>query len=169
MFGTWCMCFTSTVMFGTCCICVSQSHQCLVLVVLAFHNYNFRRIISSKWVSQVWEVFVMTQDAEETEYCNYLCGWENDFVKLHRSFEYQDREKDSKKTEPLSPEEIEEWMQNDRMLRKERNVRRRRRRMRNMIELSLKKRENYYWIWNLSIFLYSLSLFLKIWMEIVTL
>ena len=50
----------------------------------------------------------MTQDTEETGYCNYLCGCENDLVKLHRSFEYQDREKDSKKTEPLSPEEIEE-------------------------------------------------------------
>ena len=86
----------------------------------------------------------MTQDAEETGYCNYLYGCENDLVKLHRSFEYQVREKDSEKTEPLSPEEIEERMQNDRMLRKERNVRRRRRRMRNMIELSLKKRENYY-------------------------
>ena len=85
----------------------------------------------------------MTQDAEETGYCNYLCGCENDLVKLHRSFEYQVREKDSEKTEPLSPEEIEERMQNDRMLRKERDVRRRRCRMRNMIELSLKKRENH--------------------------
>ena len=86
----------------------------------------------------------MTQDAEETGYCNYLYGCENDLVKLHRSFEYQVREKDSEKTEPLSPEEIEERMQNDRMLRKERNARRQRRRMRNRIELSLKKRENYY-------------------------
>ena len=88
MFGTWCMCFTSTVMLVTCCICVSQSHQCLVLVVLAFHNYNLWRIISLKWVSQVWE--------------------------------------------------DEERMQNDRMLRKERNVRRRRRRMRSLLNLKFK-------------------------------
>ena len=104
------------------------------------------RIRYTKWVGQAWEDlcndtgYIMKM-AKEVGYCNCLCGCENHLVKLHRSFEYQVREKDSEKTEPLSSEEIEERMENDRMLRKERNARRQRRRMRNRIELSLKKRE----------------------------